>query len=550
MKYWILTAENKSAAYDVARGAEKLDMTISAVSRANTEVGDAVLLWRGGRGGGLVAIGEVSKTVPLTETELYLRQMRVRREERFEVKPVMATVDFYKLLLSSPISAQSLKDSGFRQVVKAVRSKDLVHDLREVDFSDSEWVEFNGFSRENRHPNLWPSAWSIPSGSVVRRGELHSVYGGNHLVKASSSGRTPNAFLFLKADPVIQKNCPFLQSDGAFLLAPGQGQDGYDPSMENLAALAHVRRGTPLRVFLYRNSECLYIGEFAIDLKRPIQEWVAVGERSHRWDLGNVRVIREPVLRLRQLSGTSFSVIDEEIFQNAPRITLGLHPSSDGRVGGEIRRLLDLLEGESELASSLRSVPETQLLAIILQRTRRQDDLNELRMAVEDSKTKESDLQKIIQRMTWIFGSEFDPGTVRRNLTLRDQLDLALIRPDGTLHGVELKKANIKKLVTSHRSHLIPGPEVHQAICQANNYLRELDEHRSQILADLGIDCRRASMTVVIGHTNFVETDVARREVDEVMRTYNSDRSRVTVTTYDQLIENAQRSIDLTVPES
>ncbi|WP_432127856.1 Shedu anti-phage system protein SduA domain-containing protein [Streptomyces sp. bgisy082] len=103
---------------------------------------------------------------------------------------------------------------------------------------------------------------------------------------------------------------------------------------------------------------------------------------------------------------------------------------------------------------------------------------------------------------------------------------------------------------TRHRNHLIPGPEVHQAVCQANNYLRELDEHRSQILADLRIDCRRASMTVVIGHTGFVEADVTRREVDEVMRTYNSDRSRVTVTTYDQLIENAQRSIDLTIPES
>ncbi|WYB31062.1 Shedu anti-phage system protein SduA domain-containing protein [Streptomyces sp. SM1P] len=550
MKYWILTAENKSAAYAVARGAEKLDMTISAVSRADAEVGDAVLLWRGGRGGGLVALGEVSKKLSLNQTELYLHQMRVRREGKSEVNPVRVTLDFHKLLLSSPISEQCLKDSGFQQIVKAVRSKGVAHDLREVDFSNSGWMEFNKFSSEIQNPNPWPSMWNISSGSVVRRGELHSVYGGNHLVKASSSGRTPNAFLFLEAGPGSQESCRFLQSDGSVLLAPGQGQDGYDPSMENLAALAHVRRGTPLRVFISRNSECLYIGEFAIDSKRPIQEWVAVGERSRRWDKGNVRVIREPVLRLRQLSGISFGVIDEEIFRNAPRITLGLHPSSDARVGGEIRRLLDLLEGESGLATSLGSVPETQLLAIILQRTRRQDDLNELRAAVEDSRTKESDLQKIIQRMTWIFGSEFDPGTVRRNLTLRDQLDLALVRPDGTLHGVELKKANIKKLVTSHRSHLIPGPEVHQAICQANNYLRELDEHRSQILADLGIDCRRASMTVVIGHTNFVGADVTRREVGEVMRTYNSDRSRVTVTTYDQLIENAQRSIDLTMPES
>ncbi|WP_432127855.1 hypothetical protein [Streptomyces sp. bgisy082] len=449
MKYWILTAENKSAAYGVARGAEKLDMTVSAVSRADAKAGDAVLLWRGGRGGGLVAIGEVSETLSLTQTEIYLHQMRVRRERRSEVNPVRVTLDFRKLLLSSPISAQSLRDSGFQQIVKAVRSKGEMHDLKEVDFSDAGWVELNRFSSGIQKSNSWPSVWNIPPGSVVRRSELHSVYGGNHLVKVSSSGRTPNAFIFLEANPVNQGDRRFLQRDGAFLLAPGQGQYDYDPSMENLAALAHVRRGTPLRVFISKNSECLYVGEFVIDSKRPIQEWIPVGERSYRWDRGNVRVIREPVLRIRQLSGISFSVIDEEIFRNAPRIDLGLHPSSNGRVDVEIRRLLDLLEGEPGVVSSLRSIPEAQLLAIILQRTRRQDDLNELRAAVENSKTRESDLQNIIQRMTWIFGSEFDPGTVRRNLTLRDQLDLALVRPDGTLHGVELKKANIKKLVTS-----------------------------------------------------------------------------------------------------
>lgn len=148
--------------------------------------------------------------------------------------------------------------------------------------------------------------------------------------------------------------------------------------------------------------------------------------------------------------------------------------------------------------------------------------------------------------MTWIFGGEFLPGTARRNLTLRDQLDLALLRPDGTLHGVELKKADVKLLVTGQRNHLIVGPEVNKAVGQSMNYLRELDESRPKILVDLGIDCRRASMTVVIGHTGFVTTDASRRQIDETMRTYNSYLSRVNVTTYDHLIENAQRSLDLT----
>ena len=151
--------------------------------------------------------------------------------------------------------------------------------------------------------------------------------------------------------------------------------------------------------------------------------------------------------------------------------------------------------------------------------------------------------------MTWIFGGEFLPGTVRRNITLRDQLDLALLRPDGTLHGVELKKANITRLVTGQRNHLIVGTEVNKAVGQAMNYLRELDEKRPQILVDLGIDCRRASMTVVIGHSGFVTTGASPQEIDETIRTFNSYLTRLSVTTYGRLIENAQRTINLTASD-
>lgn len=51
--------------------------------------------------------------------------------------------------------------------------------------------------------------------------------------------------------------------------------------------------------------------------------------------------------------------------------------------------------------------------------------------------------------MTWIFGGELLATPARRSLTTRDQLDLTLIRPDGTLHGVELKLARISRLVPS-----------------------------------------------------------------------------------------------------
>lgn len=53
-------------------------------------------------------------------------------------------------------------------------------------------------------------------------------------------------------------------------------------------------------------------------------------------------------------------------------------------------------------------------------------------------------------------------------------------------------------------------------------------------------------MTIVIGHSGLITNGVSSREVDETIRTYNSYLSRVSVVTYDHLIENAQRTLDLT----
>ena len=78
------------------------------------------------------------------------------------------------------------------------------------------------------------------------------------------------------------------------------------------------------------------------------------------------------------------------------------------------------------------------------------------------------------------------------------------------------------------------------------NYLMSLDEQRAQILTTLGIDVRRASATIVIGHTDFVEgfTPV---QVHETIRTYNSHLSRIEVITFDELIDGARRSLDFSL---
>lgn len=197
----------------------------------------------------------------------------------------------------------------------------------------------------------------------------------------------------------------------------------------------------------------------------------------------------------------------------------------------------------AQIRERLRRMEERQQ-----ERTRRQADLDKLRAATDDPSTGEGSLQKLIEQMTWIFGGEFLAGTGRRQLTVLDQLDLALLRPDGRLHCVELKRPAIHALVKKQRNHWIVWHHVHEAVGQAESYLRELDEARDHILSRLHIDCRRASITVVIGHRGHDRSGATGQEIDEAIRTYNSHLSRVSVTTYDDLIENAQRMLDLSAP--
>jgi hypothetical protein len=142
----------------------------------------------------------------------------------------------------------------------------------------------------------------------------------------------------------------------------------------------------------------------------------------------------------------------------------------------------------------------------------------------------------------WSCSNSVDTAGVRR-LTPGNEVDIALLRPDGVLHVIELKQANLR-MVKYHRSTPIPTADVHDAVMQVSNYLRDFDEQRTRILEMYGIDVRRASGTVVIGHPKF-DTAFTEREVNEAIRTYVSQQSRIDVITYKQLIDSARRSLQL-----
>ncbi|WP_330331354.1 DUF4263 domain-containing protein [Streptomyces sp. NBC_00536] len=175
---------------------------------------------------------------------------------------------------------------------------------------------------------------------------------------------------------------------------------------------------------------------------------------------------------------------------------------------------------------------------------RRAAQLAALRTVAEDPVALEADLQRALEGQHWIFGGRFVGEAVQRRLVSGDEVDIPLIRGDGSLHVVELKRSMGLRgpLVKRHRGAWVPAAEVHDAVGQAVNYLVGLDENRERLRADFGIETRRASALVLIGHPG-AQPEVPEREIHEALRTFNTHVNRVEVLTYKELIDNAERSL-------
>ncbi|GAA2086339.1 hypothetical protein GCM10009801_48720 [Streptomyces albiaxialis] len=168
---------------------------------------------------------------------------------------------------------------------------------------------------------------------------------------------------------------------------------------------------------------------------------------------------------------------------------------------------------------------DAELLAQSLELRTRQAGLAALRAAQADPDSSESTLHSCLKNQEWIFGA-YVAELARRQYTPDTILDIPLLRGDGSLHVVELKRGNIKNLVIRLHGHLMLGAPVHHAVSQTQNYLRTMDENRGSILTTHGVDTRRASATVVIGHPRYVTDGITPQEIAETLRTYNTHAAK------------------------
>ncbi|GAA1880854.1 hypothetical protein GCM10009687_56340 [Asanoa iriomotensis] len=447
-----------------------------------------------------------------------------------------------------------------------------------MEVPDEAWPAVVRLAGEEREI-AWPARWDLAPGTVVARADLHRIFGGGKSTGIAASDDTPNILFFkdVVRGASADEGGHEWSDDGAFLVR-GMEENGETLTFHNESVVKHVRRGKPLRVF--QNSPrgaCTYLGEFAIDQANPVERWI---------DTGRERVIKPrlmpslpytryqrmaPVFRLFPLDALSslpsVAPSRKRIPQQRLLISVSLVPGptstdavppnrddsrSSGReedstadVRASIANLLALLRDHDNAADTVAQLDAAAVLSDVLERRLRWGGLTELRRLIDDPNTREAALHRVLQRHTWMFGGQYVGSATRRALSLRDQIDIPLIRSDGTLHGVELKTASVDELVKVHRSHLIVGPKVNEAVGQAMNYLRGLDEQRDAILNNFRVDCRRTTMTVVIGHPRYVKGEITAADVAETIRTYNSHLARIQVMTYKDLLDGAERSLHL-----
>lgn len=199
----------------------------------------------------------------------------------------------------------------------------------------------------------------------------------------------------------------------------------------------------------------------------------------------------------------------------------------------------------------LLELPSADAIVTAAQITRRRHQLTEVVRIVENRYSSEEDIRSALSSSWWIFGGRYVGELTRRRLTLGMEADIPLLRPDGVLHIVELKKANTG-IIKRYRSGYVPTSAVHNAVGQAADYLRKLDEQRSEITEAFGVESRRSFATVVIGHPLFYP-EIDARQINETLRTYVSHLSRIDVLTYAQLLDSAARSLDFeedTLPQT
>jgi hypothetical protein len=166
---------------------------------------------------------------------------------------------------------------------------------------------------------------------------------------------------------------------------------------------------------------------------------------------------------------------------------------------------------------------------------------DQLAALIANPNVPESDLQGMLKKNPWLFGSEYSRLVSRRTWTRDDRLDFMLRRTaDDYLEIIEIKTPFRQSLFRYDESHdsYAPGVPLSNVLGQVVRYIEEVERNRDSIIAKDACDPLKIRARVIIG-----------RDGDEyqqrALRNFNGHLHRIEVLTFDQLLRIADRVLSV-----
>ncbi|HEX6939498.1 MAG TPA: Shedu anti-phage system protein SduA domain-containing protein [Longimicrobiales bacterium] len=162
---------------------------------------------------------------------------------------------------------------------------------------------------------------------------------------------------------------------------------------------------------------------------------------------------------------------------------------------------------------------------------------DELITLIQNDETTEHELQSLLERNPWMFGSEYSELLDRRRWSRDDEHDFMLRRTsDGYLEVVEIKTPFSEPLFRYDKSRgtYYPSSRLSQALGQVMRYIDEVDRYRNVIIAKDKEDPLKIRARLILGKDGGGDQQAA-------LRNFNSHLIRIEVLTFDQLARIAKR---------
>jgi len=210
--------------------------------------------------------------------------------------------------------------------------------------------------------------------------------------------------------------------------------------------------------------------------------------------------------------------------------------------GDALSRIMKALVQNTGLLETLAKLDSVTELAGVVQRKRRRDGLDELQVAIHDGATTPDRFFEILQREWWMLGGNVTPWLRNADIPGLDATSIPLIRFDGAIHVVIVGRAQVPDLVTEQGGYHAVSPLIAAAYDRGRGIVRALDAKRDMIGAELGIECGRALVTILIGHPQYVAGTPAT-VVREEIRVLGTFSAGINVITYEELFDVAQRTL-------